>query len=253
VRSRAEVKEVLLEASMRIEAPASLQRDIANFIDFETDRFWNLHEAPDIYDDPVRYYTPVFVEEYMKVRDPFEGYEDVVLSGILDRGDLTANDTIVLIELKRSPKLNERRLQKELLFYSILYEKAGVYEYPVTDMVAYTPVTNEYLWIEMNRRKQKNVEKRIKLMIEDDKFLCKENLFCSNCVGAELCLNSVLDVELILKFLRDNPAAYSATDVTKELSVKRTLVKAALSDLYIAGRVQKAVKGKTEYFYIEVE
>lgn len=251
VDSRIQVKEVLLETSRRMEAPATLTNDIANFIEFETGRFWDLHESPETKHDPVKYYTPVFVEEYMKARDPFEGYDDVILSGIMDRGDLTVNDTIVLIELKRSPKLNAQRLQKELLFYSILYEKAGVYEYPVTDMVAYTPVTNQYLHIQMNRRKQKHVEKRIIKMIEDDEYQCKENLFCSNCVGADICLNSVVDVDEILKILEDSGEAYTVTEITKILKVQRSLVKATLSDLHIVGAVEKAVKGKTEYYYIE--
>jgi len=251
VENKYQVTEIFSEMASKIEVPATLQKDINNFMEFEVDRFWNIHESSEIYDDPVRYYTPVFVEEYMKVRDPFEGYEDIILSGILDRGDLTVNDTIALLEYKRTPNLNKQRLQKELLFYSILYEKAGKYEYPVTDLIAYTPVTNDYLWIEMDKKKQAHVEKRIKLMIEDDKFPCKENLFCSNCVGAELCLNSTVNVDVILEFLQENPAAYTTTEITKELNIRRTLVKAALSDLHIDGKVKKSFKGKTAYWWIE--
>jgi len=252
VENKPQVRSIFFETSTRLEAPAGLQTAITNFLNFETDRFWSIYQAsPEIYDDPVRYYTPVFLEEYLRIQDPFEGYENIFLSGILDRGDLTARDSIALLEYKLTPSLNEQRLQKELLFYSILYEKADIYEYPVTDLVAYTPVTNDYIWMEMNKRKQKNVEKRIIKMIEDTQFLCKENLFCSNCVGAELCLNSTVDVEGILKVLQNSRAAWTTTEITKKLNIRRTLVKAVLSDLHIEGKVKRSFKGKTAYWWVE--
>ena len=247
VESKNQVRNILTEASMRIEAPSGLQNPIENFLTFETDRFWSLHENPDLYDDPVKYYTPVFAEEYMKVDGVFQ---DVTLSGILDRGDLTANKGIALIEYKLSQKLNAQRLQKELMFYSILYEEANLYEYPVTDLVAYTPVTNDYVWIEMDHKKQDTVRKRIQMMIDDTEFICKESIFCSGCVGADICLNMELDPGVIVEFLSESDLAYSTTEVAKAVNIRRNLVKATLSDLYIAGKVKKSMKGRTAYWWV---
>lgn len=247
VGKKSDIEEIFLEAAVQIEAPAAIAHLVKNFVDFEVQRYQTFTES---YTDPIRLYKPLHLEQKLVA---LESYPDIDLVGIIDRMDLLERGTMALIEYK-SGNLNEKRVERELLFYTILVEKCNEIndtDFPrVSHLVGYSPAGNKTFVTEVKERKKKTVEKRILRMyreVTDGIFEAKENPFCGTCRGVDICMDSDVEVETIFQLCSE--AAYTAQEIAIILSDRASNIKAMLSDLALEGKVKRAVKGNKTYWY----
>jgi len=246
-----EIREVFLDTTRFIQAPAALENLVENFLEFESQRYLDMKGE---HDDPIKYYKPYMLENKIEVLNAFrdEGIR-IDMVGIIDRVDLLYTGTIALIEYK-SGNLNEKRVERELLFYTLLLEKANEYKggsFPeVTHLVGYSPRENDLVVLPMKKKKKDTVQRRIIKMAQDVMdgiFPCKENIFCPSCAGAEPCLESTVDKQMLLELC--SQAAYSEGELALILETRPSTVKGMLSDLYLDGKVQRAFKGNKTYWW----
>jgi len=81
-------------------------------------------------------------------------------------------------------------------------------------------------------------------------FPCKENPFCATCLGADICINSIVTREEVLQLV-SNGMAYTAQEIGMALEVRRDTVRGLLSDMELEGLVKRALKGKKVYWWSE--
>ncbi len=243
VKDRHDIKRIFMAHVSAIEVPRYIEKRVENFIEFEVQRFLDMQDL----DDPVKYYKPFLLEEKVVVENAIE---DITLSGIIDRMDLTSEGTLALIEYKTSPRIHDR-VEKELLFYTILLEASERDFPPITHLVAYSPTTNDLRIWEISKRKKSNLKKKIIKVakgITSREFIPKESPLCSNCGFLELCLNATLQREEVLYLLTD--AAYSITELTIALDCSRGLIRGLLYDLRTDGIVDSGFDGNVEYWWV---
>jgi len=237
------IKKIFMSHVSAIEVPRYIEKRVENFIEFEIQRFLDMQDL----DDPVKYYTPFLLEEKIVVENAID---NITLSGIIDRVDLTSEGTLALIEYKTSPKIHDR-VEKELLFYMHLIEASGRDYPPITHLVAYSPTTNDVRIWEISKRKKTNLRKKIIKVakgITSREFIPKESPLCAMCPFLELCLNATLQREEVLELLTDE--AYSITELTIVLDCSRGLIRGLLYDLRTDGIVDSGFDGNVEYWWV---
>ncbi len=243
LKDRDDVAKVFISCADAIDVPKFLDKIVKNFVQYEIQRFLDMQGL----DDPVKYYKPFLLEEKVVVENAIE---NITLSGIIDRVDLTSQGTLALIEYKTSPRLHDR-IEKELLFYTLLLEASGRDYPPITHLVAYSPIINGARIWEINKRKKTNLRKKIvkvsKAIIARE-FIPKESPLCATCSFLELCLNATLQREEVLTLLTDE--AYSITELTIALDCSRGLIRGLLYDMRTDGIVDSGFDGNTEYWWV---
>lgn len=253
-------EEVFWETARSIEVPKVIEKYAKNFVTFELNRYNGIART---YDNPVEIYQPVLLEDKIVVKNALRDYDvDVDMVGIIDRLDMLQDGTAAMIEYKTSDAIREDnnnakyRVMKELAFYTILLEKSNQYlgtTYPkVSHWVVYSPIT-DYAIIELtNSRTVNTVLDRLIKMYQDVSrgfFPHKENLFCSTCLGAEVCLESDISREEILELC--SGAAYNEKELGDILDTRPSTIRGILSDMELEGLVKRAYRGKTAYWWKE--
>ena len=243
LKDRDAITKVFTSCADAIDTPQYIKKFANNFVQYEIQRFLDMQNL----DDPVKYFKPFLLEEKVVVENAIE---DITLSGIVDRVDLTSQGTLALIEYKTSPRIHDR-VEKELLFYTLLLEASDRDYPPITHLVAYSPIVNDARIWEINKRKKTNLKKKIVKVakaITAREFIPKESPLCATCSFLELCLNATLQREEVLTLLTDE--AYSITELTIALDCSRGLIRGLLYDMRTDGIVDSGFDGKTEYWWV---
>lgn len=226
------------------EVPKLATRYARNFLDFEINRFKTLSSQ---YQDPLEFYKPAILEEYLEAKDYVK---DATLVGKVDRVDWTSQRTFAVLEYKVTGTLRERDISRETTFYGILLEHSGKYTVPVTHLVGYTPVTNEYFVTLYTKQKENYVKRRIEQMIRavlSGEFVKRQGDQCFTCQFAPVCLEQELDKDYLLEVISEQ--AYSIEELSEMMGIQREVISSTLESLYEEGLVTSGFKGQIRYWW----
>jgi len=156
-----------------------------NFLHFEAKRWSTLKVW---YEDPLRYFKPLATELYYEVSDIVPGVDGY---GHVDRIDVTSKNTLAVVEYKTTKKVHVPSLKRELTWYVLSLEKAGLFDKPFTHICCYNPRIDEEFSANVTRQLRQIVRRRLlqlKRAHEINFFPRHESFLCRWCPALNICI-----------------------------------------------------------------